>query len=273
MKTYTVQRGDTLRGIALMFYGDASKFTIIADQNNINSPFTIFVGQSLEIPDLGGLGGGADGGLRNYHSAFAGGVRWRLTDQGVEIEGSGIERTPGNPVTITRIWEEFNNPINDWADFYNVPCALIIAIIATESSGNPRAIRFEPRYTSDSATPHQVSVGLMQTLISTARGTLNSNAIDREFLFVPSNSIKAGTSYIAEQRSRTALDPPKVACAYNAGGVYENQSSGNRWRMRQYPIGTSKHCDRFVKWFNDAVFVLKNTSRIVRLPYDNFYFA
>jgi hypothetical protein len=23
--------------------------------------------------------------------------------------------------------------------------------------------------------------------------------------------------------------------------------------MRQYPIGTSEHCDRFVQWFNDCV--------------------
>ena len=273
MKTYTVQRGDTLRGIALMFYGDASKFTIIADENDINPPFTIFVGQVLEIPDRGQLNSGTGGGLRDYHRAFTDGVRWRLTDNGIDIEGSGIERTPGNPVTVTRIWDEYYQEINDWADFYNVPCCIIIATIATESRGNHLAVREEPGYRSDSLTPHQVSPGLMQTLISTARETLNDNSIDRSFLLVPSNSIKAGTSYIADQRSRTALDPPKVSCAYNAGGVYENRSRRNRWRMRQFPIGSSEHCDRFVKWFNDAVFVLKTTSRIVHLPYDDFYLA
>lgn len=268
MKTYTVKSGDTLRGIALKFYGDASQYKVIADENNISSPYTIFVGQVLNIPDSD-----TDDTLKDYHRAFNGGVRWRLTNDGVEIEGRGIERTADNPVTVTRIWDEFYNEINDWANFYNVPCTLIIATIATESRGNSKEIRFEPGYISDSATPHKVSPGLMQTLISTARWTLHDSSIDREFLYVPSNSIKAGTSYIADQRSRTALDPPKVACAYNAGGVYENQSSGNRWRMRQYPIGTSEHCDRFVKWFNDAVFALKHTSKIVRLPYDDFYLA
>lgn len=268
MQTYTVKSGDTLRGIALKFYGDPSQYKVIADENDISSPYTIFVGQVLNIPNSD-----TDDALKDYHRAFSSGVRWRLTENGIDIENRGIERTSGNPVTVTRIWDEFYNPINDWADFYNVPCALIIATIATESSGNPLVTREEPGYISDSATPHKVSVGLMQTLISTARWTLHDSSINRSFLEKPSNSIKAGTSYIADQRSRTLLDPPKVACAYNAGGVYENQSSGNRWRMRQYPIGTSEHCDRFIKWFNDAVFVLKNTSKVVRLPYHDFYLA
>ena len=43
-----------------------------------------------------------------------------------------------------------------------------------------------------------------------------------------------------------------VACAYNAGGVYRNDGPSNRWRMRQFPLGTGHHADRFVAWFNDA---------------------
>lgn len=132
--------------------------------------------------------------------------------------------------------------------------------MATESGGRPTALRKEPRYISDDETPHQISPGLMQTLISTARETLKDDTLDREWLFVPRNSIKAGTSYINQQKSKTDLDPPKVACAYNAGGVYDNNGSDNRWKMRQYPIGTGEHCTRFVKWFNDAVFVLKSHS-------------
>jgi hypothetical protein len=39
-------------------------------------------------------------------------------------------------------------------------------------------------------------------------------------------------------------------------------------QMRQYPIGTAEHCDRFVKWFNDAVTVLGDHSKRPSVPYD-----
>ena len=193
--------------------------------------------------------------LKEFHN-HNGGVRWKLTQDGVFVEGSGIERTPGNPSTVMRIWEEFNPHINEWAAHYNVCCELIIATIATESGGKAAAFREEPGFSSDEDTPDKISPGLMQTLISTARWILNDDSINREWLFMPGNSIHAGTSYISHQKSKTDLDPPKVACAYNAGGVYDNDGLENRWKMRQYPIGTGEHCDRYVKWFNDAVFML-----------------
>ncbi len=95
----------------------------------------------------------------------------------------------------------------------------------------------------------------MQTLISTARealaGEVAADEIGRRWLLAPDNSIRAGTAYIASQKPVTGFDPPKVACAYNAGGVYPESGPGNRWKMRQYPIGKSTHADRFVKWLND----------------------
>ncbi len=203
-----------------------------------------------------------------FHNAFSNGVRWRLTPQGIEVEGSGIERTPGAPITTAKIWDDYGDSINDWASHFNVPCVVIVATIATESSGHANVVRKEPGYISDSATPHKISPGLMQTLISTARGTLNDSSIDRAWLLDPNHSIQAGTSYIAGHRSKTLLDPPKVACAYNAGNLLENTGPNNRWKMRQYPIGTSAHCDRFVKWFNDAVEVLETHSKRPSIPYD-----
>jgi LysM repeat protein len=49
---YTVQAGDTLSGIALKFYGDASRdsYMKIARANNIANPDLIRVGQKLQIP-------------------------------------------------------------------------------------------------------------------------------------------------------------------------------------------------------------------------------
>ena len=208
--------------------------------------------------------------LTAFH-AYQDSVRWRLTPTGVEVEGSGVERTPGTPSTVTKVWETYSSEINAAATEFSIPCVLIIATICTESGGKASAIRLEPGYKSDTETPGKVSPGLMQTLISTARSALPSEAasIDRTWLFVPANSIRAGTAYIAGQQGQTNCDPPMVAAAYNAGGVYHQTGAANRWKMRQYPIGTSEHCDRFVKWFNDAVMVLGSHATAPSVPYTN----
>jgi putative sterol carrier protein len=48
--TYTVQRGDTLSRIALTFYGDARKYPLIQQANNLPNAGNIWVGQVLVIP-------------------------------------------------------------------------------------------------------------------------------------------------------------------------------------------------------------------------------
>lgn len=192
--------------------------------------------------------------LTDFHG-FQDSIRWRLTRDGVEIENSGIERTRGNPTTVTRVWENFGQAINRTARARRVPCALIVATICTESGGRADAVRLEPGYVSDEKTPGKVSPGLMQTLISTACDAVQM-CVDREWLLQPANSIDAGTAYIAGQRKLTGFDPPLVAAAYNAGRLAYQSGAQNRWKLRQYPIGTGAHCDRFVRFFNDAVFVL-----------------
>lgn len=209
------------------------------------------------LPETGGIAGDDIlAALRSVHG-FRDGVTWRLTAAGIEVAGE-VPVSAGRLVTVPRIWEAYGADIRAMAGRYGVPAELILATICTESRGNRFAVRQEPGYTSDEETPDRVSPGLMQTLISTARGILASEtdiaveAIDRDWLFTAGNSIRAGTAYIARQRGMTRLDPPMVACAYNAGGVYHQDGAGNRWKMRQYPIGTGEHADRFVMWFNDA---------------------
>lgn len=54
IKTYTVAENDTLFNIAKSFYGDGSKYTVIADENGdkIKNPNLIHPGQVLTIPAL-----------------------------------------------------------------------------------------------------------------------------------------------------------------------------------------------------------------------------
>lgn len=192
------------------------------------------------------------------HRRFDGSCVWCLTRSGLSIDGAPPQYTRGAPATVTRVWSDYGAAIEQWCRHYGVPVELVIATICTESSGDAAAARLESGYTSDAATPHRTSVGLMQTLISTARETLAMPAIDRQWLLDPANSIRAGTSYIAQQARMTRYDPPVVACAYNAGAVYEQTGHRNRWKMRQFPIGTGHHADRFVLWLNDCFRVFES---------------
>ena len=49
---YTIQPGDTLGKIAAKFYGNASKYTEIAEANGLANPNAIAVGQELTLPGL-----------------------------------------------------------------------------------------------------------------------------------------------------------------------------------------------------------------------------
>ena len=52
MKTYTVQRGDSLFNIAKKFYGDGYQYKLLAQYNNMKNPNALEVGQVLKIPPV-----------------------------------------------------------------------------------------------------------------------------------------------------------------------------------------------------------------------------
>ncbi len=92
---------------------------------------------------------------------------------------------------------------------YQVPSEIIKAVILQESSGNPKARRFEPKL-NDS------SYGLMQILFSTAKflGYTGSS----EGLLDPKTNIDLGTKYLAYQIRRYGNWDDAFA-AYNIGSV------------------------------------------------------
>ena len=53
-RKYKVVSGDSLAKIAKQFYGDETKFKLIADANKINSPYALKPGQELVIPEVAG---------------------------------------------------------------------------------------------------------------------------------------------------------------------------------------------------------------------------
>ncbi len=173
-----------------------------------------------------------------------GGRRWRLTREGVVPEGeTGPMRTVGQPATVRRIWRDFGPLVAESCARNGVPLELAVATIATESRGIPAAVLVEG--------DGRRSVGLMQTLVGTASEVMGREVTAAE-LNEPALSIEAGVRYIAKQRRLTGYDPPLVAAAYNAGGLYPpREGDDNPWRLRS----TGDHIGRFCQFYGDAAYV------------------
>ncbi|MBV6817191.1 lytic transglycosylase domain-containing protein [Rahnella sp. PD12R] len=209
---------------------------------SLTSPRTMQPVTPAKLSDL------ADGvpELQQSHKYLNTGVNWLLNEKGISIDGADPEGTFGKPVTVETIWQQYGESCSTYAKRYGVPVELIVATIAVESGGDKNARRAEPQINDE-------SVGLMQTLVGTAKGALGLKTLDPDELLQPELSINAGTAYIAQQRGTTHFDPPKVAAAYNAGSVYTEVGERNRWKMRCYPVGTGQHIDKFVSFFNDCM--------------------
>lgn len=189
------------------------------------------------------------------HSYYMDGVQWSVSRDGLKVGAGAITVDGASSAGAKAVMASFGQSLVTVLARYPVPVELVVACICTESSGNPNAKRCEPGCdTADpERTPTRVSVGLTQTLLSTARSALNQPDLRLSDLATPETSIRAGAAYMWLQSRQTKFDPPLVAAAYNAGSLRYNASPANPWKLVQYPIGTSRHCDRFVKFFNAAM--------------------
>ncbi|WP_313539881.1 peptidoglycan-binding protein [Sphingomonas sp.] len=193
--------------------------------------------------------------LTRFHRRYPGGSEWRLTAQGIDVDRALAPFSVQERALVDHLLADYGVAIASVTRMAPVPLELVIATIATESSGKVNALRFEPgcdRIVPE-RTPRRVSMGLMQTLLSTAREALDQPDLKVQDLAVAETSIRAGMLYMWRQSRRTAFDPPLVAAAYNAGNVIFNSGAQNRWRVKQYPIGTGHHVDRFIRYFNAAM--------------------
>jgi soluble lytic murein transglycosylase-like protein len=122
----------------------------------------------------------------------------------------------------------YTNYIWDNAIKYNISPSIIAAVIETESSGNPKAIRQEPAI-------KDYSLGLMQVLTGTAKyvKTLfpqiayTGNPAE---LNDPKINIEVGTAYLRYQLDRYTKTPvikpiTDMIAAYNAGTARRNSTA------------------------------------------------
>jgi len=198
--------------------------------------------------------------LRSPHQRYKDSCAWSLTANGVSVRDAagpaGDQPSESERALAATVLQRFAQPLASVlsSQLTNVPVELVVACICAESSGNPSALRREPGCDTSNPerTPSRVSLGLMQTLLSTARTALGDATLPLQSLADPQKSIAAGAAYIFMQGRQTRFDPPLVAAAYNAGGLYYEGTPANRWRLRQYPIGTPNHVNRFIRYFNGA---------------------
>lgn len=189
--------------------------------------------------------------------------RWKVTSIGILVKDEpGVRRTKGKPVTLTKIKDKYSDIICLAAAKFGLPYALIAAVIAAESRGDPNAEREEKGI-------EDWSFGLMQTITGTAHSMsveigqpIEYPAIPRggdvgkwrEALSVPSVSVLLGSAYLSFQREQfqLGLDPVLLYAAYNAGGPY--YSAKHKWGLLTYgpPDNPDQAMDNFASWYGDA---------------------
>ena len=197
--------------------------------------------------------------LTTPHGAFDSTELWRLTPLGLEVGGK-VRGTAGEPRTAMMAFEFFGVEFRAAARDFGVPVELLVACACAEAGVDIRrgkeaarlSERREPGFVSYAATPHRVSIGVMHTLLSTARAALGDPGLQAIDLCSPSTSIRAGAAYIAGPRPKTHYDPPLVGAAYNAGGVYDDPVAGLPFSLRDFPAGEDRHVERFCAYFNDV---------------------
>jgi soluble lytic murein transglycosylase-like protein len=140
---------------------------------------------------------------------------------------------------------EFLNEINSQAKLLNLDSILVAAIVATESSFNPFAVRYEPNFkyrlmpykyaeingiteTTENFL-QSCSIGLMQTMGLIARENgFTKNLLE---LTIPENSLSIGCKKLASLFEKYK-DENKVIVAYNAGSI--NPNLGNVYKNSVY---------------------------------------
>lgn len=209
---------------------------------------------------------------------YKNGQRWRRLSTGeIEVEGQGVIRTAGDPISTYTAWVDFEPSWQAAKARFKLDLRTLIAMALIEATRlkeehahmDPQCVRLEPGYVSDGSTPRRMSAGLMQTLLSTAQSmnakerlfTLwdgNLEYLGRGDLFMPHKSIMLGAAYMRDRADAynseyPGDDPVILTGSYNAGSLKEDKPDAkgqlNPFMIRTYgPDRTEK----FIRYYNDA---------------------
>ncbi len=132
------------------------------------------------------------------------------------------------PITPTARLEHYATIIREQAERYHVPSALVGAIVAVESGGNPRA-----------QSPSGAQ-GLMQLKPTTAAPYGITD------LFDPEANITAGTRYLHDLLERFHQNITLAVAAYKMGPAAVHPDAG-------VPTASRTYVDRVMTWYNAII--------------------
>lgn len=123
---------------------------------------------------------------------------------------------------------------NEFAKEWDLPLALVVAIIDTESSFNPRAVSHVPAYGLMQVVPHSAGIDINEFLHD------KREPLDKDYLFIPGQNVQAGSAYLyildsryLKQINDTTTRLYCVISAYNTGvgNVAKALSKGQHMRF------------------------------------------
>jgi len=134
-----------------------------------------------------------------------------------------LDPTIFSPDAVTR-WDSL---IVAAAARHGIPAALLRAIVAQESAGNPNAWRDEPTISAPQYGIYgDASYGLVQILLSTARDMGFKGRIAE--LLDPAVNLDLGAKYLAHLAGRFGGSVQDTISAYNQGGPYKDGTGAYR---------------------------------------------
>jgi hypothetical protein len=202
------------------------------------------------------------GRLKGYDDS----VKWRCTVSGLSIDGAPIDTAyTSNLVNMAMIFASYGEKLSIAADGYGVPIELLAAAIGLiidevgPDTGLIEGYRRElPGFVDDVTTPDKVCIGATGITLAYGQAMLDMPGLTAAGLADASLNINAcgfETWYFAKTGG-TEFDPVFVAAHHNSYAILYSQAS--RWRMQRFD-GDDTAIDRFVNWFNAAVYQQRKT--------------
>jgi hypothetical protein len=189
--------------------------------------------------------------LLRPHARYQGGIPWRLTPDGVRVGDIPPELREEDVARLHSLMDLHGRLLLTVLDSGHVPIELVLAALgAAEVTDGTPLLTLGCNITFPERTPDRICAGPMHTVLSLARTALKRPALTLEDLKDPATALRAGAAVLALQASETGFDPPLVAAAYAAGGLYRD-AAAPPWLLAHHRPGP--FIDRFVAFFNAAM--------------------
>jgi hypothetical protein len=187
--------------------------------------------------------------LMDPHGAFPGGVQWALRPYGMQVNGKDL---PADAATVARLDGLWNRYAARLPTSVRVPAELVLALmdLFKDRSG---AAHFLPGCDTlmPERTPELVTAGPLQVSLAAARTALARPDLTVAQLSEGDLALQAGMLAMSLRFAETRFDPPLVAAAHLAGGLFFDGDKGNQWRLSQG--GPTVLIDKFLTSFNAAM--------------------